>query len=493
VVNYASIILFLPSFCKPGSLIGLIRKSCSPFAVLLICISGLAQARGELISSKAVLDLVDWDDERGIIPLAGNWEFFWERLLLPADFNQEITSEKSIYVYVPNVWNAYELGDRENKGHGFATYRLTVVSANPSRSYGLKIPNTISSYKIWIDGKLLSSCGVVAETKEAMTPQYCADAMHFTPAKEAFDIIVQVSNFHHRKGGFIRAAEFGYSEQIIAKRESKLIYEVFLLGAILIISLYHYLLYAFRRKEKTYIYFANVCLAVVVRIMSTGEVLLEHWIPNIPWVIVHFLDYSSAFLGIGYAAAFIYRLYTDEFKKLYARIMLYTMWGFTLFAMVTPPSISSYIIWPFQATAVIVTSYIISVTIRAVINRRPQSIIVLAGAIFVLVVTVNDILFANQLIDTGWWLPYGLMIFIFVQSLVLSIRFADSFRHINLLQLTFRKFVPSRFLDRIAKEGIGSIRVGSAEVETIAVLFSDIRGFTSLSEKNEPERNPKIP
>ena len=45
-----------------------------------------------------------------------------------------------------------------------------------------------------------------------------------------------------------------------------------------------------------------------------------------------------------------------------------------------------------------------------------------------------------------------------------------------------RLFVPDQFLRRIAPRGVESIQLGNAEEEEITVLFSDIRGFTSISE-----------
>ncbi|MGK5093819.1 adenylate/guanylate cyclase domain-containing protein [Deltaproteobacteria bacterium TL4] len=47
---------------------------------------------------------------------------------------------------------------------------------------------------------------------------------------------------------------------------------------------------------------------------------------------------------------------------------------------------------------------------------------------------------------------------------------------------TFEKFVPKPFLDRIASEGLENIELGKAHDETIAILFADIRSFTSLAE-----------
>lgn len=46
---------------------------------------------------------------------------------------------------------------------------------------------------------------------------------------------------------------------------------------------------------------------------------------------------------------------------------------------------------------------------------------------------------------------------------------------------SFERFVPRKFLKVIAPEGIENIQVGTSATRTMAVLFSDIRGFTKLS------------
>ncbi len=52
---------------------------------------------------------------------------------------------------------------------------------------------------------------------------------------------------------------------------------------------------------------------------------------------------------------------------------------------------------------------------------------------------------------------------------------------------TFEKFVPKQFLSRLAGQGIEHIQLGQAQLETVTVLFSDIRAFTTLAETMAPQ------
>ena len=57
----------------------------------------------------------------------------------------------------------------------------------------------------------------------------------------------------------------------------------------------------------------------------------------------------------------------------------------------------------------------------------------------------------------------------------------------NRLTRLFEKFVPKGFLERIAPEGLESLRFGTAESDDATILFSDIRSFTDLSEPMSPQ------
>ncbi|MBK9036373.1 MAG: HAMP domain-containing protein [Myxococcales bacterium] len=57
-----------------------------------------------------------------------------------------------------------------------------------------------------------------------------------------------------------------------------------------------------------------------------------------------------------------------------------------------------------------------------------------------------------------------------------------SFGRLRKTLTSFERFVPRKFLAVIAPEGIENIQVGTSATRTVAVLFSDIRGFTKLSE-----------
>jgi len=61
-----------------------------------------------------------------------------------------------------------------------------------------------------------------------------------------------------------------------------------------------------------------------------------------------------------------------------------------------------------------------------------------------------------------------------------------SFEKLEGTLASFERFVPEKFLAAIAPEGIERIKVGAAVEKRVSILFSDIRGYTSISEGQTP-------
>lgn len=89
-------------------------------------------------------------------------------------------------------------------------------------------------------------------------------------------------------------------------------------------------------------------------------------------------------------------------------------------------------------------------------------------------------LFEGQIL---WFTSLWLSIFL---SIAVTLHFRSLEKAVHEAKEVFKKFVPPAYLRRIAARGLGSIRLGEADQQRVAILCCDIRGFTALSERLSP-------
>ncbi len=74
-----------------------------------------------------------------------------------------------------------------------------------------------------------------------------------------------------------------------------------------------------------------------------------------------------------------------------------------------------------------------------------------------------------------------------ITSMVAGIK--KNLDHISSLNTAFERFVPKDFLQHMGKKSILEVSLGDSKGIRMAVLFSDLRSFTALSEKLTPDEN----
>lgn len=435
-------------------------------------------------AAKGVLDLSTWDFEKqGNVPLNGEWAFYWKQLLKPAD---TIPTPHN-YIRVPGIWNGYAQDHTKLGASGCATYVLDVKLRDTTSMLALNMLTVSNAYKLWVNDKLVDTCGLVGDALEKSAPAYEPKVLSITPHSNHLRFVMQVSNFVHCKGGFWLPLKIGKVEAISKERDGRVLLEMFLFGCLFILAIYHFTLYFLRPVDRSTLYFGLMCLVIGVRSLLTGQNLINDMLPHFDWFLARKIEYMLTFTSAPIYVAFAYILYRNSWNKTIYRIIVGFGFALCLFVLVTPPSLYTNTSYVFTGYAWLTGMYTIIVFIRAARKKEDGAEIFLATSLFFLLTIVNDTLNQLELVHTGLYLSFGLLIVTFAQSFVLSSRSATAFRNTEIYARTFRKFVPAQFLDKIAKDGIESIRPGNAEKEEVTVLFSDIRSFTSFAETLSPD------
>ena len=97
------------------------------------------------------IDLKNWNMETdGIIPLNGEWNFYWNRFVSFEDINGEKSPKASGLIQVPKDWNYFEVENQKINNYGYATYTLKVKN-NSSNNLYLNLATIGTAYKLYID------------------------------------------------------------------------------------------------------------------------------------------------------------------------------------------------------------------------------------------------------------------------------------------------------------------------------------------------------
>ncbi len=380
------------------------------------------------LAENGVLDLRQWDFQKdGVIPLNGQWTFYWQELLEPSDFEKEEEPPGFIgMLTVPGRWDGYESNRGTLPGSGYATLRLQIRVGSTSEPFALKIPDMATSYKMWINDRIVSVNGSVGKSRETSAPQFLPKVVSFSADSEDLIVTLQVSNFRHKKGGVWLPIEFGSESEIWKKRIANIAFELFLVGSMLVMAFYHFGLFILRRSDRSTIFFSLVCLFVATRTLVVGERFLIWLIPGFNWEIFQKIEYLSFYLGVPCFYLFISSLYT-EFSRRVGIIITSVSLLFSLFTLVTPVILFSYGILYYQVIMLLLCLYIPFVLIRTIINKREGAILVSIGVIILSFTVLYEILAENEIIYNLSLSSIGIFIFIFVQSVMLSIRFSKAF------------------------------------------------------------------
>ena len=114
---------------------------------------------------------------------------------------------------------------------------------------------------------------------------------------------------------------------------------------------------------------------------------------------------------------------------------------------------------------------------------------VIAAAAAVLSIGIEYVLFNVKIGGVGHvlhplWLPVGILVF-YIASIV--IHYVKSTLEKRRVTRTFERYVAPEIVSEILKGGTEALSLGGRTVD-IAVLFVDVRGFTTMSERLDPEK-----
>lgn len=407
----------------------------------LICTYTTFAQRQSLEIKSGILDLSKYNfEERGTVVLKGEWEFYWQKYLKGIDFTFH---QPTALVNIPNSWNNYEIEQgKKLETKGYATYRLRIKVPShyqQSELLGVKVGFIATNYALYVQNKLLNRVKNLGRDASDTKGYYNPDAYYFVPQRDTVEIVMHIANFADRLGGLTQALTLGKAEQIRKDYERSLMIDFFLLGILVIMGCYHVSLYIFRQKVKATIWFAIYCFLIAIRILVTDNYYLTDLFPDVHFEVGNKLSYLTFYLGVPLLAVFVHSLYKEDFSTHVVKFYLLLGSVFSLVVLLTNGFFYSTWLVYFQLATLLLIVYAIYFVIRILVKNRENSKTFAFGLFTIFCSATNDILFSNLIINTANLMPWGLLVFIFFQTLILSKRFSNAFNRVEELSEQLQK------------------------------------------------------
>lgn len=392
------------------------------------CLNAYGQANEPTVTHGSLF--LDTDQlESKPIDLNGEWALYWDTLLEPIDFKQSLLPEP-LYVSFPKRWNALAKSEDPISAYGYGTYHLKIQFNEPPPLLALFVPDFYTAHKLWVNGQKLAENGTVGKSKDTSIPKWLPTTKSFKVDTNIVDIVLQISNYHHRVGGPVEPIVLGKSEILLDLRETDLNLSYTIFGSLVACGFFLIGLFAFGKKDWAIFFFALFCLTHSYRILGSENYPLHHIFPNLSWHFAIKLEYLSLYLSGGFFWEFFYRLFPDFIKRSYVRFMQLCVALLSLLTIFTYPTIFTYgltyLFFPGMAVSFVYWIYVLGKGMAACWKSTIYTAIAFMGVMIVAINTVADNLgwlHSNNIVTLT-----GYLTFLLFQSLQLSQRFALYFQ-----------------------------------------------------------------
>ncbi|MEI7612545.1 MAG: 7TM diverse intracellular signaling domain-containing protein [Betaproteobacteria bacterium] len=409
---------------------------CKPFFCFFLCLwfgLGLPCQAEPAQPIRGQIDLSNIDlQHREIVPLQGEWAFYWQQLLSPADFRTEQPVAESDFVALPSNWSKTTLHGQPLAAQGYATYRLTLLPPDGVHDLALRVDEISSAHRLWINGALAQEIGVVGRDLESEVKNSSRRVVRFTSRGQPLELLLQVSNFHGRTG-LVPRIELASAATLEQKQARELSLAVLLAGGMLLMCLYHLAVFVMRRKELSFLYFSLYCLVRIDYTVCQGasDGVIRLLFPEIQGGTVYALTMTGLYLSPLLSLAFFRSLYPKEFSSLVLSAVALLSFGLILINVLNGFALMGGVQLFFYAVSIIIIPYYLYGLFRAWRAQHAGAELILMGYLLLGFTLVNDMLLDMQLIHSVFLIPVGMFIFVLFQSFALARRFTRAFSSVE--------------------------------------------------------------
>ena len=399
---------------------------------MLVLAQHAGRAQELPLMKQGLMDLRGISLQDTTLALSGEVAFYWMTLADP----QSLQNGEYLPSYdkdFPSAWNNRVIGADTLSARGYATYKMRLLLPKEAlgKRLGLQVQDMYLAYKLYVNGYEKLANGQVGTSPADYEPFWLPQTTTFVAQSDTLELVLQIANFHHSTGGIREAIIFGDAELITRQFSNDLAYDYVLTGCLVMGGLFFLGLYFFGKGDKATLFFALFCIAYGYWIIASGNYALHHMNSSIPWWLALRVEYIALYLAAFFFVRFTALVYPGEasrgMMKVYQLIPLLLLLSPILLPMhlytLAPPLFVGFI--------VAFLPYCVYIYIRAIINKRHGAAFALISMLIMFagyaIITLN---YFNVLYVRSFVLFFSLASFVFFQSLIVSFRYAMSYRSV---------------------------------------------------------------
>jgi signal transduction histidine kinase len=414
---------------------------------------------------KGVIDLRKINNpEKFIVKLNGEWEFFWGKMLRPDDFKSD-PPHPDYFGRVPSYWTDYPQESVKTEKSGFATYRLTILLPSGIKSpLAFDMPVFDSSYEIFVNGRYLGNNGTPGKTEKETTPEYKRNFYRVLPDTDTLKIIINVANFHHRRGGFWLPVKLGTFPEVQKQMANSWAAEWSVITVLLGFAIFFLFFYILSPKDKMMIFLCITTVGLASRPLFTSHFLIHNLI-NLDWIWIVRFEYLGLYTILIGWSWFIIHIYPSSIIKIAAWIntIIYTLAA--ILTLFLPVKIFSYITFAYYPSMLFLITYLMVKSFTGVLKRNTIDTMYFAVFCLLMLGGVHDIMVASGRSDNtvGYLLTYLIVFFVFIQAALLLYKWIQAFNEKEKLQLELEYI--NRNLEVLVNERTMELKTRNEEIE----------------------------
>ena len=436
--------------------------------VTLFISAGQSRVFGQpLTAEKGILDLRHQDISTDfMVNLNGEWSFYWNKMLYPRHFKGSSLPLPDFFAEVPAYWTDYRHHEINTRKYGYATYNLKILLPEEFKSrLAFDVPVFDSSFDLWLNDSLFYYNGHPDVSEELTEPGYAPGFFSYTPRSDTINIIINVANFHHRRGGFWLPVKFGTFSAIqkdMAKKWAANYAAISLIAGFAIFFLIFFLLYP---KDRLLLFFSIGLIGISIRPLFTSLYLINDFL-NFSWEWIVRCEYLSLFIIVIGWVWYIRYLYPSVFINLTAWLFTFLFMAATVLTLVLPVRIFSYFTFPFYFSVMVLLIYSLVMSFPGTLKRKFQDVMFFSAFILLAIGALHDIMVSlgKAHFQSGYIMTFIVVVFIFIQAVMLLYKWVSAYYEKEKLQSELKYL--NRNLEEMINKRTRELKERNKEIET---------------------------